>query len=158
MAARALPEIVSDMDFAALLLGGPQTFRRAVKTPLDAHELIAEGFPGKALTNLVENVAIVQNEEGLRKAVGVSLRTLQRQRSGQRLKLLSKEQSGRTWQFATILGKATGVFGSQREAEEWLTRPQTGLDQQRPIDLLDTSAGVGIVEDHLDRLEFGVYA
>jgi putative toxin-antitoxin system antitoxin component (TIGR02293 family) len=37
-------------------------------------------------------------------------------------------------------------------------RPAIGLDQRRPIDLLATPAGAKIVEDFLDRLEFGVYA
>ena len=32
------------------------------------------------------------------------------------------------------------------------------LDQRRPIDLLATSAGTQIVEDFLQRLEYGVYA
>jgi putative toxin-antitoxin system antitoxin component (TIGR02293 family) len=38
------------------------------------------------------------------------------------------------WKFAEILAKATEVFGSQREAEQWMTRPATGLEQRRPID------------------------
>ncbi|TIU87949.1 MAG: DUF2384 domain-containing protein, partial [Mesorhizobium sp.] len=31
-------------------------------------------------------------------------------------------------------------------------------DQRRPIDLLATPAGVGLLEDYLERLEYGVYA
>ncbi|TIX82762.1 MAG: DUF2384 domain-containing protein, partial [Mesorhizobium sp.] len=60
--------------------------------------------------------------------------------------------------FAEILSKATDVFGSQAEAEQWLERPAIGLDQRRPIDLLATPAGVELVEDYLERLEYGVYA
>ncbi|TIY10108.1 MAG: DUF2384 domain-containing protein, partial [Mesorhizobium sp.] len=40
----------------------------------------------------------------------------------------------------------------------WLERPAIGLDQRRPIDLLATPAGVELVEDYLERLEYGVYA
>jgi hypothetical protein len=43
--------------------------------------------------------------------------------------------------FAEILAKATEVFGSQEEAEQWLQRPATGLDQRRPIDLLTNACG-----------------
>jgi putative toxin-antitoxin system antitoxin component (TIGR02293 family) len=71
---------------------------------------------------------------------------------------LSLEQSGRTWKFAEILARATAVFGSQQEAEQWLERPAIGLDQRRPLDLLATQAGVRLVEDFLQRLEYGVYA
>ena len=67
------------------------------------------------------------------------------------------EQSGRTWKFAEILAKATAVLGSQEEAEQWLERPAIGLNQRRPIDLLATPAGVEMIEDFLERLEFGVY-
>jgi putative toxin-antitoxin system antitoxin component (TIGR02293 family) len=58
---------------------------------------------------------------------------------------------------AEILAKATKVFGSRDEAEQWLGRPVTGLDQRRPIDLRATPAGVRLVEDFLGRLEYGVY-
>ncbi len=50
------------------------------------------------------------------------------------------------------------MFGSQDEAEQWLERPAIGLDQRRPIDLLSSPAGVETIEDHLTRLEYGVYA
>jgi uncharacterized protein (DUF2384 family) len=32
------------------------------------------------------------------------------------------------------------------------------LNQRRPIDLLATTAGVELVEEFLERLEYGVYA
>ncbi|MCP1838249.1 putative toxin-antitoxin system antitoxin component (TIGR02293 family) [Bradyrhizobium sp. USDA 4524] len=87
----------------------------------------------------------------------MSLRTFQRRKDAPD-KPLSQEQSGRTWKFAEILAKATDVFGSQEEAEQWLERPAIGLDQRRPIDLLVTPAGVELVEQYLTRLAYGVYA
>lgn len=87
----------------------------------------------------------------------MSLRTFQRRKDAPD-KPLSQEQSGRTWKFAEILAKATEVFGSQEEAEQWLERPAIGLDQRRPIDLLATPAGVELVEQYLTRLAYGVYA
>jgi putative toxin-antitoxin system antitoxin component (TIGR02293 family) len=86
----------------------------------------------------------------------MSLRTYQRHRDAP-AKPLNKEQSGRTWKFAEILALATAVFGSQEEAEQWLERPATGLNQRRPIDLLETPAGVELVESFLRRIEYGVY-
>ena len=50
------------------------------------------------------------------------------------------------------------MLGSQAEAEQWLERPAIGLDRRRPIDLLATPAGIELVEDYLERLEYGVYA
>jgi len=86
----------------------------------------------------------------------MSVRTLQRHKSAPD-ELLDVQQSGRAWKFAEILAKATRVLGSQEEAERWLKRPAIGLNQQRPIDLLTTPAGVKLVEEYLGRLEYDVY-
>lgn len=59
--------------------------------------------------------------------------------------------------IAKILAKATQVLGSQKEAEQWMERPAIGLAQRRPIDLLTTPAGAKLVQEHLDRIEYGVY-
>lgn len=139
------------------LLGGSRVLMRRLTNALDAHELLLRGLPASALDHLIGNLAVLGKHESLEKAVGMSVRTWQR-RKDTSSKPLSQEQSGRTWKFAEILAKATDIFGSQTEAEQWLERPATALDQRRPIDLLRTPAGVALVEDHLDRLEFGVYA
>ncbi|PDS99297.1 antitoxin [Rhizobium sp. S9] len=139
------------------LLGGSRILSRRLTNALDAHELLLHGLPASALDHLVGTLVVIGKNESLEKAVGMSLRTWQR-RKDTPSKPLSQEQSGRTWKFVEILAKATDIFGSQAEAEQWLERPAVGLDQRRPIDLLATPAGVELVEDHLDRLEYGVYA
>lgn len=139
------------------LLGGSRVLARHLTNALDAHELLLGGLPALALDHLVGNLVVIGKTESLEKAMGMSLRTWQR-RKDTPSKPLSLEQSGRAWKFAEILSKATDIFGSQVEAEQWLDRPAIGLDQRRPIELLGTPAGVELVEDHLDRLEFGVYA
>ncbi|HEY1605022.1 MAG TPA: antitoxin Xre/MbcA/ParS toxin-binding domain-containing protein [Allosphingosinicella sp.] len=147
-----------EMEFILNLFGGDNVFAEPVRTLLDAHHVIRKGFPSKALTNLVGQVPVMQQAGMLEKAVGISLRTFQRRKKEAVAKRLSQEQSGRTWKFAEVLAKAIRVLGTQEDAEDWLNRPAIGLDQQRPIDLLATTAGVEIVEEHLERLEYGVYA
>lgn len=140
------------------LLGGRRTLHRRVRSRLEAHDLIQDGLPGHALKHLVDAVGIlrVPHHGSLEKAVGISLRTYQRRKDALD-KPLSPEQSGRTWKFAEILGRTIALFGSQAEAEDWLERPAMALEQRKPIDLLSTPAGVESVEDHLTRLEYGVY-
>lgn len=162
------------------LLGAPRTLRKVPKNSLEAHEILLRGLPADALTHLVQSFEFLRWDESFAKAVGMSLRTYQRhtaispsvakdklsrvsaritrRKTKNREKPLSQEQSGRTWKFAEILTKAAAVFGTQQEAEQWLERPAIGLDQRRPIDLLATPAGAKVVEDFLDRLEYGVYA
>ncbi|BCG83533.1 type II RES/Xre toxin-antitoxin system antitoxin [Mesorhizobium sp. 113-3-3] len=148
---------VGDLQKVADLLGGARVLSRRVTSALDAHELLLNGLPTSALDYLVGRLVFIHKAESLEKAVGMSVRTYQR-RKDTPSKPLSQEQSGRTWKFAEILAKATDVLGSQAEAEQWLERAAIGLDQRRPIDLLATPAGVELVEDYLERLEYGVYA
>ena len=140
------------------LLGGRRALRRSVRGRLEAHDLLREGLPGHALKHLVDHVTILRapHHGSLEKAVGISLRTYQRRKDAPD-KPLSPEQSGRAWKFAEILGRATALFGSQAEAEAWLERPAMALERRKPIDLLSTPAGVESVEEHLTRLEYGVY-
>ncbi len=60
-------------------------------------------------------------------------------------------------QFGQIMSLAHKVFGTLEETEQWLLRPAMGLNRQRPIDLLRTDEGTQLVEDHLGRIEHGVY-
>lgn len=138
------------------LLGAPRTFRKVPRNYLETHEMLLRGIPTTALTYLVQNLVFLNWDEAFEKAVGISQRTYQRYTSTTS-KPLSAEQSGRTWKLAEIIARATSIFGSKEEAEQWLEQPATGLDQHRPIDLLATPAGVGLVEDFLVRLEYGVY-
>lgn len=137
------------------LFGGPRALGHKLTGPLDAHDMLLKGLPGKALTHFVDNLVMLQREPSLEKAMGMSLRTFQRRRDA---RPLSREQSGRAWKFAEILARAIEIFGSQEEAERWLDQPAPGLEQRRPLDLLATPAGVEMVETLLARLEYGVYA
>lgn len=151
-AVTAAPELQRVVD----LLGGARVLRHTLTNPLDAHEMLLRGLPGEALRHLVDTVASLRKPASLEKALGMSLRTFQRRKDAP-ARPLNPEQSGRAWKFAEILSKATAVFGSQDEAEQWLERPAIGLDQRRPIDLLATPAGVEAVEIYLKRIEYGVY-
>lgn len=145
-----------ELQRVAELLGGPRLLKRRLRTPLDAHELLLKGLPGTALSHLIDHFVVLRRSAAFERAIGMSLRTFQRRKETP-LRPLSSEQSGRTWKFAEILAKAVAVFGSREEAEQWLERPAIGLDQRCPIDLLATPAGVELIEDFLQRLEYGVY-
>ncbi|WP_051357717.1 type II RES/Xre toxin-antitoxin system antitoxin [Leisingera caerulea] len=139
------------------LLGGWKVMHRRVRSSLDAHDLIVEGLPSRALLHLVDGVHVLSTGDVLNKAIGMSLRTLQRRKAEASGKTLSMEQSSRAWRFAEIFAQATDVLGGQQAAEAWLLEPAIGLDNRRPIDLLATAAGAEAVEDYLTRMEYGVY-
>lgn len=139
------------------LLGGTPLLSRPLTNALEVHELLREGLPGTALDHLVQSLVVLRKADYLEKAFGMSLRTYQR-RLDKPSQPLSQEQSGRAWQFAELLTRATDMLGSQEEAERWLEKPAIALEGRRPIDLLSTPAGVELVDDYLTRIEYGVYA
>lgn len=153
--AAALEDVERVMQDVSDLLGGRQILGVTIESELDAHELLHRGLPRASLDSLIERLNIIEVAEAA-EALGTSLRTLQRHKKTPVVHL-DVQQSGRAWKFAEILAKATRVLGSQDEAEQWLRRPAIGLDQQRPIDLLTTPAGVKLVEDYLGRLEYDGY-
>ena len=100
------------------LLGGSQVLGSWTESSLAAHEALARGLPSRSLIALIRNLAVIDFDNAS-KAIGMSLRTYQRHKDAP-AKSLSVAQSGRAWKFAEILAKATRVFGSQEEAEQWL--------------------------------------
>ena len=153
----AIPEKPPSLKPIIKMLGGSGVLKHKLSTRLDAHELQLRGLPAAALTHLMASFVLPHDPAALGKAIGMSLRTMQRRKSASN-ENLSPEQSGRTWKFAEILARATAIFGSREEAEAWLERPAIGLGRRRPIDLLATTTGAEIVETHLGRIEYGVYA
>jgi putative toxin-antitoxin system antitoxin component (TIGR02293 family) len=142
----------------AALLGGPDILMRSTTTFGDMRELVAHGLPRRALSHLVGQVPLLQRPDALENAIGSGQLALEPAEEREVSDFLSPEQSGRAWKFAEILSKATTVFGSQDEAEQWLDSPAVGLNLSRPIELLTTRAGAELVEQYLGKIEFGVYA
>jgi putative toxin-antitoxin system antitoxin component (TIGR02293 family) len=141
---------------AVEVLGGAKVLRHRVDTSLDAHDLLKQGLPARALDHMVDRVALLHDPRNFATALGMSPRTRQRKQAGQ-VQRLNRAQSDRTWKFAEVLARATEVFGSQERAEQWLVRPAIALDRRTPLELLDTAVGVEMVEDLLIRLDYGVY-
>jgi putative toxin-antitoxin system antitoxin component (TIGR02293 family) len=150
------PSDQGDLVRVTDLLGGPRVLKATPATELDVHRLLNTGLPQKALDHLVVAVNIVKGGRHFENAFGMTYRTYQRRKDPGKHPL-SPEQSSKTWTFARVLAKATDVFGSQEAAEMWISEPVMGLDRQIPLELLQTPAGVDLVNAFLTRLEYGVY-
>lgn len=137
------------------IIGGQRVLKHAIRDRADVHDLIVHGMPYGAIEHLLSTFRHLEPQT-VGDAVGVSLRTLQRRRN-QPTKPLRREQSDRTWQFTELLVKAAAILGSQEEAERWFNAPAMALDRRRPIDLVGSSVGARMVEQLLDRIEYGVY-
>lgn len=144
------------LGMVSAVLGGPKMLGGSIpKNRLEVHATLTDGLPNKAAVRLVEGLHLIPLDDAL-DVIGFAARSWQRHK-GDTKGHLNTERISRTWKFAEILTKATRVFGSQEEAERWLDQPATGLNRQRPVDLLKTQTGTELVEEFLERLEYGVY-
>jgi putative toxin-antitoxin system antitoxin component (TIGR02293 family) len=124
-------------------------------SPLQAHDLVTEGLPVDRARELMASFLYIDRDTVL-KAMGISERTLQRAKTADRP--LDSNASDRSLRLAAVAERAIEVLGSQEAAERWLAAPAIGLDQRRPIDLLQSSEGTELVKTLLTRMDYGVYA
>lgn len=144
---------VSSEEIIADRLGVQRLVKHGSPTPFDLHQALYTGLPRRALLNAMpEGIPLAE----LLPVFGISLRTFMRLKSHPN-RLLDTELSDRVWQFTEILATAEDVFGSRARAIEWLLTPAMALEHRRPIDLLTTRVGSGLVADVLTRLRYGVY-
>ena len=90
--------------------------------------------------------------------IGCSERKWSRARAGAPDVLLSPAESDRLIRTRRLFEHALTVFDDDADARAWLSTPNDALSGESPLSLLDTDAGVRLVEEVLTRLEFGVYA
>ena len=112
--------------------------------------LIREGAPAETFAQTAKNIGLAKAE--LAKKLGLSPRTMASRRTR-----LTSEETEKTLRAKYLFEQAVGVFGSEEEARRWLTNPAYGLEDQRPIDLLDTEPGAMQVRDYLGAIECGNY-
>lgn len=125
-------------------------------TGLKAHDLVAKGVR-VADARQVMNAFTIINADQFYGVLGITERTMKR-RAASAAKTLDANASDRALRLVAVTGQAIGVFGSQEAAERWLASPAMGLDQRKPIDLLQSSEGTELVKTLLSRMEYGVYA
>lgn len=90
--------------------------------------------------------------------LGCSDRKWSRARAGALDVLLSPAESDRLLRTHRLLAHARTVFDEDADVRTWLSTPNAALAGESPLSLLDTDAGVRLVDEVLTRLEFGVYA
>ena len=65
----------------------------------------------------------------------------------------------RPWsaKFLDVLEKTSCILGDRDYALKWLRSPAIGLDQRRPIDLIQEATDQELLHDFLGRIDYGVY-
>jgi len=118
----------------------------------EAIRLVREGLPVSAVDRLVETGTISAGE--------IHVLVLPRKTLTNRREVghLSPEQSDRLVRVARVIALAEETFGDRAKAHKWLRRPTTPLNDEAPLNLLDTEPGARMVENLLGRISHGIAA
>ncbi len=138
----------------AEILGGRKVLKRKISTAEELVQITRKGLPVDILRELA--VELGMERQAVASLIGIPARTLSRRLSSR--SRLSAAESDRSVRVARIVAQAKDTFDDLPMAANWLQAPNRVLKGQRPIDLLDTDAGVQQVETVLGRIAYGVYS
>ncbi len=135
------------------VLGGRKSLNRPVKDINDFINLIKDGISLKGALSVKERLHLTNRE--LADTLGISESKWSRRirRPSGRLSLV---ESDRLYRIARIFALAKDVFENEERAIEWFRRPQFGLGDRIPLDLINTEVGAREVESLLLRIEYDV--
>jgi putative toxin-antitoxin system antitoxin component (TIGR02293 family) len=132
-------------------------------SPLERISLVKQGVPALEVKQLLADLHIEQGV-GLR-ALNLSTATVNKKaKVGE---VLSSDESERVIGFAKLVGQLEAMveesgdgsgFDAHTWIARWLTEPLPAFGGARPIDLIDTMEGQGMVSSALAKLQSGAYA
>ena len=137
----------------ASYLGGAAVLEREVASDFDLADLVEDNIPVESADRVVR-VGLLSAQELYDLVIPRRTLTKRRSTSGR----LTTEESDRLVRIVRVLVQAARVFDDDRNASDWMRRPNRSLGVRRPIDLLATENGARLVETIIGRIDFGVYS
>ncbi len=116
-------------------------------------KLIREGLQSKSVDSFIEHSSLTKKQ--VSRMIHLSERTLQRNSPD---KLIDITTSERLIELTRLFHKGISVFNSKEKFVTWLNRPNKSLDNQLPIELIETNLGIDLVLDELLKIEHGVFS
>jgi len=118
----------------------------------DLITLVRTGIETKYLKQIQEFTTLSDNEIG--EVLPISQRQLVRYASDHRL---NKEITSHIIQIIELYQKGYKLFGKVK-FNLWLKTQNKVLGNIKPIEMMDTSIGIEMIEDIIGRIEHGVYS
>lgn len=144
--------VIGTLTASSLLALKPATSAK-LRSPLDWVQLVRAQLPAAVIDSVTAATGISQAE--LVRSLGLVERTIvRRKKEGD---LLAQDETEKLVRFAQVTERACHVFERDPTGLAWLRSPNPSLDGNRPLDLLDTDVGAGLVLDTLGRIEHGVF-
>lgn len=116
-------------------------------------KLIRGGLKSKSVDSFIEHSSLTKKQ--VSRMIHISERTLQRNSPD---KLIDTSTSERLIELTRLFHKGISVFNNKEKFITWLNRPNKSLDNQLPIELIETNLGIDLVIDELLKIEHGVFS
>lgn len=136
-----------------LILGGKKSTPKSIAGDFDLIALTREGVKKSSLKSLADYLGI--SMETMSRLLHSSHRNIQRKDDSSLLDTLKTEK---VLELAALTQRGIAVTGNKASFIEWLHSPLTSLGNKTPLDFLDTSFGIQLVQKVLGRLEQGVFS
>ncbi len=116
-------------------------------------KLIRSGIKSSSIASFLKYSNLSQKQ--LSKIIHLSERTLQRNSPE---KLLDLGASEKLIELCRLFHKGITVFNNKEKLLLWINRPYLPLNNQNPLELMETSLGMDMVHDELIKIEQGVFS
>ena len=116
-------------------------------------KLIRTGIKSSSIASFLKHSNLSQKQ--LSKIIHLSERTLQRNPPE---KLLDPGASEKLIELCRLFHKGITVFNTKEKLLLWINRPNLPLNNQHPLELMETSLGMDMIHDELIKIEQGVFS
>ena len=124
--------------------------------PEDTYKLVEAAQQGVKANLFFELAKVIQYDitvmENLLNVTSRTIRTYQKEN-----KTLSPLKGELLLKLARLFNRGAQVFGSLAAFRSWMDKPAYGLDGVVPFTLLNTSEGINIVKNEVERIAFGEF-
>lgn len=115
---------------------------------------VRKGIAYNSFTNAVKNLPLTLKEWS--EILDLSERTMQRYKKDKRS--FDTLQSEKIVQVTLLIRYGREVFGDEKKFNLWLNAESLSIGNVKPKELLDSSFGIDLLKDELNRIEQGILA
>lgn len=127
-------------------------YATAVYAPYLVIDKSRQGMPRAEVDKIAGIIGLTDKE--MARILNMSERNLHRLKPEDRL---ARDASERLLLLTNLLRHGFDVFDNDAETlADWFRTPLRELNDQSPVQLLDTATGFGLVDDVLVRIEYGI--
>ena len=127
--------------------------KKDTDNPLNIFAVIQKGLTKSTALKVKDLLGLTLRE--FTPLLARSERTFERKKAGESFDPVMTE---RLIDLARVAVAGSKVFDGPGELKEWLREPNRALNNLRPVDVMNTHVGCGLVRDLLKRTQYGVYS